>query len=133
MTESKWITATEFMGSLFSDVDMESSEYIYYDTLGKISAELVNYRIKHGLSQAGLAKILGVTQAMVSKYESGDYNISLKAAIELFSKLGVSFSFNIGEEKTTIEMPFAEEEYTNSKKCSSDIIYEEYNEVAGAA
>ena len=83
-------------GSLFSDVDMESSEYLYYDTLGKISAELVNYRIKHGLSQADLAKILGVTQAMVSKYESGDYNISLKTTIELFSKLGVFFSFNIG-------------------------------------
>ena len=47
------------------------------------------------MTQTALAEHLGVTQAMVSKYESGDYNISLKAAFELFEKLGLRFSCTI--------------------------------------
>lgn len=133
MADNKWITAEAFMGDLFSDVDVNGSEYIYYDTLGKISAELVNYRIRHDLSQTGLAKILGVTQAMVSKYESGDYNISLKAAIELLSKLDIPFSFNIGAGNIDSKMPFPENKYNTGVGHAVDMVYDEYAEVGGAA
>lgn len=133
MAERKWIPATDFMDDLFSDVDENDSEYIYYDTLGRIAIEIVNYRVKHGLSQTALAKTLGVTQAMVSKYESGDYNISLKAAIDLLTKLGISFNFSIGEDKNRDEMPYSDGEYTSSESTDLLLTLDEYESYAGAA
>lgn len=74
-----------------------TAEDRYYEMLDSISIAVVDYRAAHGLSQRQLAEQLGVSQAMVSKYESGDYNISLKALIELFDKLSIEMDIRIGE------------------------------------
>lgn len=95
----------------------EKIEYRYYDILGNISRALVDYRIAHDLNQKQLSRILGVTQSMVSKYESGDYNISIRALNELCGKL--DFALNIciesakesarkSEEPAKVDIPFSE-------------------------
>lgn len=51
--------------------------------LSDVSVRVVDYRVKHGLSQAQLAQRLGVSQAMVSKYESGSYNFTIEKLAHL--------------------------------------------------
>ena len=59
-----------------------------YDIYSDISAAFVAYRIQRKLSQAQLAEYLGVSQPMVSKYESGNYNFSIEALYTSLKKIG---------------------------------------------
>ena len=54
-----------------------SSKDSLYEIYYQISTALFDYRIKHNLSQKKLAEKLGVTQPMVAKLESGDYNYKM--------------------------------------------------------
>jgi len=65
---------------------------IYYD----ISTAVFNYRTAHKLTQNELAEKLGVTQPMVVKYESGDYNFTLEKLYDLCQKLDLNLSVDIG-------------------------------------
>lgn len=97
MKTSKWINAGVSLRELFPDVDTDSAASRYYDALNTIAITVAEYRYANHLTQTALAEMLNVTQAMVSKYESGDYNISLKAAFELFDKLGMAFRCTIDD------------------------------------
>lgn len=81
--------------------------YIYY----KISTALFDYRLKYDLSQKKLADKLGVTQPMVAKLESGDYNYTVeqlwKIALKLNFKLNIEF-LELKQEEYTV---FSQEEY----------------------
>jgi transcriptional regulator with XRE-family HTH domain len=69
-----------------------------YDIYYRISTAIFDYRIKENLSQKELAKNLGVTQAMVSKLESGDYNYSIEQLWKISQKLGFKLSITFEEE-----------------------------------
>ena len=72
----------------------KDGETYFYEMNYDISVLLTDYRIKNRLSQKELSKLLGVSQAMVSKYENGDYNFSLKAICKLCEKLGAKPGLN---------------------------------------
>lgn len=78
-----------------------------YDIYYKISTAIFKYRIKHNLSQKKLAAKLGVTQAMVSKLESGDYNYSVEQLWKVSQKLGLKFNivFDEGSEEIAVTGP----------------------------
>ena len=78
-----------------------------YDIYYKISTAIFKYRIKHNLSQNKLAAKLGVTQAMVSKLESGDYNYSVEQLWKVSHKLGLKFNivFDEGSEEIAVAGP----------------------------
>lgn len=84
---------------LFPDTDFDTALGRFYEAQNDIAIAVSEYRFKHNLTQTALADKLGVTQAMVSKYESGSYNISLKAAYELFDQLGMRFVCRIEDEQ----------------------------------
>jgi len=73
-----------------------------YDIYYKISTAIFKYRIKHNLSQKKLAEKLGVTQAMVSKLESGDYNYTIEQLWKISQKLGLSFDVMFEEASAEI-------------------------------
>ena len=73
MMDTIWRDAGTVERELFVDIGDNDPEYRYYDLLDKISVCLVNYRVKRGMSQTELARQLGVSQTMISKYESGDW------------------------------------------------------------
>lgn len=58
------------------------------DAIDDISAELAQYRIDHDMTQEELAKQLKISQVMVSKYESGEENMSIGKLCSLMSKIG---------------------------------------------
>ena len=68
-----------------------------YDIYYRISTALFDYRLKYGLSQKKIADKLGVTQPMVAKLESGDYNYTIEQLWKIATKLGFKFSINFQE------------------------------------
>lgn len=88
MLNSKMTNAYDVIDSLGEGLPY-TWEDRYYELLDRISVALVDFRVANNLSQKQLAERLEISQAMVSKYESGDYNISLKALVELFDKLSI--------------------------------------------
>jgi len=75
--------------------DKDREDYDYYSMLGDISIAIVNFRTEHKLTQEQLAGMLGVSQAMVSKYESGDYNFSLQTINHICHALGLKMSLSL--------------------------------------
>ena len=73
-------TSLEDLLAMFEDnisiADINASRY-----LGKISAEFAGY--------------LGVSQGMVSRWEGGDYNFSIKALSEIAEKLELELYINL--------------------------------------
>ena len=75
------------------------------DILYSISIKIFNYRIEHNLSQKELAKKLEVTQAMVSKLESGQYNPSIEQLWKISKKLDLKLTVSLeskDDEKTEL-------------------------------
>ena len=97
MPDTNMINAFDAVNSICGDLPC-TAEDRYYETLDSISIAVVDYRVSHNLSQKQLADHLGISQAMVSKYESGDYNISLRALIDLFDKLSIPLNISFGKE-----------------------------------
>lgn len=100
--------AFEAMNRLFGEPS-ETAEERYYELLDRIAIAVVEYRMEHKLSQKMLAEQLNISQAMVSKYESGDYNISLKSLVELFDRLGLNVSDLFRESSRPYERRVEEE------------------------
>lgn len=91
----------------FSFVDsavsgLTADERILYQTASlmcDVSTALVEYRRKNSLSQKELAEKLDVGQSMVSKYESGAYNWTIRSLVEVSSRLGLKLTLSLEEEK----------------------------------
>ena len=111
-------TAYELPERIFGAAPVNSLRKCY-DLLNNISKTLVQYRIDHNLSQTGLARLLGVSQAMVSKYESGDYNISLLALAQLADKLGLSLNLEL--ENPTVEPVMQDAPYKPLSKAAANL------------
>ena len=97
-----------------SDLESRKNEKLY-DIYYKISTAIYMYRSKHGLSQKKLAEKLGVTQSMVSKLESGDYNYTIEQLWKVSSKLGLQFDVIFEEAKTEISIDRLEAESPGSR------------------
>ena len=105
----------------------EAVEYRYYEILGNISRMLVEYRINNNLNQKQLSSLLDVSQSMVSKYESGDYNISIRALNELCGKLNIDLDIRMTSKtidpiKSAFEaaIPFLNDTSSNSDTVEYD-------------
>ena len=110
MSNSILKSANEVMNTIFGDLPY-TAEDRYYEILNNISIAVVDYRVKHGFSQKQLAEMLDVSQAMVSKYESGDYNISLKALVSLLDKLNIRMSIDFDGTSAVSEPELKESSY----------------------
>lgn len=77
---------------------LEDYEIMANDLRYDVCIMIHEYRTKQQINQREFAKYMGVTQSMVSKWESGDYNFSLEQLAKICSKLGcepkLTFSFD---------------------------------------
>ncbi|MEI6478331.1 MAG: helix-turn-helix transcriptional regulator [bacterium] len=70
-----------------------------YDALAgqyAVASQLIDLRIKKGLTQAQLAESVGTKQAAIARLESGQYNPSLKMLGKIAHAMGVTFTLKIG-------------------------------------
>jgi len=70
-----------------------------YEIYYQISTAIFDYRMKHNLSQKKLAEKLGVSQPMVAKLESGEYNYTVEQLWKIANKLGFSFHIEFKEKE----------------------------------
>lgn len=69
------------------------------EQLAKISAMIVKARIDRGMTQKEFAEMLGVSQSMVSKWESEDYNFTVEALAHICEKLGWDMNIELKPHK----------------------------------
>lgn len=62
-----------------------------------IALKISSRRKSLGYSQKDLAKKLGISQAMISQFESGDYNFTIGSLCRIMDALGLSVSFSFNE------------------------------------
>ncbi len=75
-----------------------------YEIYYRLSTAIFEYRRENDLSQKQLAAKLGVSQAMVSKLESGDYNYSVEQLWKISQKLGFKLNISFEKEKEEVKM-----------------------------
>jgi transcriptional regulator with XRE-family HTH domain len=70
---------------------LSEEELLAKKTLAIIAADIQLKRIEMGLDQKEFAKLLGVSQGMISRWESGTYNFTITTLVNICEKLGLSF------------------------------------------
>ena len=68
--------------------------------LGEVSAIIVKKRIEMNMTQAQFAEYMDVSQGMVSKWESANYNFTVKSLCEIAEKLGMDLHVGLVDRKT---------------------------------
>lgn len=73
----------EFISQYISKSDIYAANLI-----GKISAFICRRRNELGMTQKDFAKFMDVSQGMISKWESADYNFTVESVAKISEKLG---------------------------------------------
>jgi ribosome-binding protein aMBF1 (putative translation factor) len=60
-----------------------------------VAIKVIRYRVAHGLTQAALARQLGMRQPHIARLESGDHEPSLSMLARLSAGLGLDFSVEV--------------------------------------
>lgn len=81
---------------IFSALSPE--EKLEADLLAEIAVRLRRRRDELGMTQIEFARLNNVTQAMVSKWESGEYNFTVQTLAKVFSKIGLSLTLSFATE-----------------------------------
>lgn len=89
--------------------------------LAKISARIERCRLELEMTQEEFAKYMGVTQGMISKWESREYNFTIRSLNEICQKLNMDFSVSIARPgvKGNYEVVKWDKDSTANKKKSS--------------
>lgn len=117
MSKKKLVDAYTFFEEESNELKQEMA---VDDLLVDIACEFINFRVKHKMSQKDLAEKLQMTQAMVSKLESGDYNPTVKMLFEIAQKLSWKFNIQFESNARSSEYSFEQavsepnEEYIDS-------------------
>lgn len=74
-----------------------ADEFELDDILMDISFKLIDYRMENNITQKQLAESLLVSQAMVSKLESGEYNPTVELLFKIAKKLTWKFEIVLEE------------------------------------
>lgn len=93
ISEKEFLTAEQSMNDLLTNEEIKQIVELrgLYDMYYKVSVSLVEYRMANSMSQKDLAGILNVSQAMISKLESGDYNYTIEQLWKVSRKLDFKF------------------------------------------
>lgn len=78
--------SVNWLGDGLSELEIKQTK-----ELAKISARIEMKRRELGLSQKQFAEKIGVSQGMISKWESGEYNFTINTLNDICEKLGLIF------------------------------------------
>lgn len=118
---------------IFSDVDEQTKqEFELSDLLVDIACKIINYRLDNNMTQKDLAEKLDITQAMVSKIESGEYNPTIEFLFNISKKLGWKFGITFGAVDAHISVKYNSEKRELIED-SNDKMNKELEELKGFA
>lgn len=97
---SEKISSMSSLMDIFKEF-VDENDIVSAQILSKLSSKIVKYRIDNDMNQKQFATFLGVSQAMVSKIESKDYNFTIKKLVELCNKMNLYLDVDIrsGQQK----------------------------------
>lgn len=87
---------------LFDD-SLKPSDILHSKLMAQISSAIIKERIKLHMTQSEFASYIDVNQSLISRWEKGNYNFSLKKLSEIASKLNLDVNiifYNVAEHKT---------------------------------
>lgn len=84
------INMNDFMAQL--EDCLEDSDINFSDLSTQVSLKITDARLKLGMNQKQFAEYLGVSQSMISRWESETYNFTLKTICEILDKLDIKVS-----------------------------------------
>jgi transcriptional regulator with XRE-family HTH domain len=70
-----------------------------------VAIKVIRYRADHGLSQAQLARELGMRQPHIARLESGDHEPSLATLSRLADVLNLDFSIEVKRNRLRLRYP----------------------------
>lgn len=79
---------------------LPSGDIVAARQLAKISSVILSNRLERGMSQKQFAEFTGVSQGMVSKWESGEYNFTVETLASICEKLNLDFDINLSSKWT---------------------------------
>lgn len=85
------------------DEKISEADIIAAKALSEISSVIVKQRLDLQMTQKEFASYIGVSQGMVSKWESADYNFSVKSLAEIAAKLDLDLSVKLHKPKVIHE------------------------------
>lgn len=80
------------------------ADLISADVLADISVTIFKERMCRGMTQKDFAKFMGVTQGMISKWESDNYNFTIETLSEICDKLDLSLEVKMDKRINNNEM-----------------------------
>lgn len=83
----------DFLSNYLSKSDVYATKVI-----AKISMFILKYRQEANMTQKEFAKKMGVTQAMISKWESAEYNFTVETIAHICEKLNTTFDIEFKPE-----------------------------------
>lgn len=69
----------------------------------QIALLLASYRVDHGLSQTGLANLLGMHQPAIARLEAGSHEPSLATLARLSTALGITLDVHIEGDSVVLQ------------------------------
>lgn len=85
--------------SVFKD-SLTSTDIVASQILADISVAITRCRKEMDMTQRQFADYMNVTQGMVSKWESSDYNFSIKTLVDMAEKLDMELNVSLRKEKS---------------------------------
>lgn len=83
--------------------DLEVAAEVERTSVAEQVALLVtSYRVEHGLTQTGLAELLGMHQPAIARLEAGSHEPSLATLGRLSSALGISLDVHIAPDSIVL-------------------------------
>ena len=95
---SEKISSMNNLINLFKDF-IDEDDIVSAQILSKLSSKIVKYRLDNNMNQKQFATFLGVSQAMISKIESKDYNFTIRKLVELCNKMNLYLDVDIRNEQ----------------------------------
>lgn len=91
--------------ALFED-NVDGADIISAKCMSELSSSIARKRLGLGLTQKQFAEHIQVSQTMVSKWEGGDYNFSIKSLAELADKLDMDLHVSLKEYREVVEVNY---------------------------
>ena len=102
----------------FSELSLEEKQQA--DFLADIAILIHDRRIELGMTQSQFAALNHVSQSIVSKWESGDYNFTVGSLLSILSTIGLKLSFSATQRNIEIcANPFSPQCDDDKWECKS--------------
>jgi len=109
--------------------NLSSADLLEVELMSEVAADISIARITLGMNQKRFAEYMGVTQGMVSKWESGEYNFTLSTLAKIYTKLNISLQNKNMSPKMTVQKDNITSIYAYMDNFYFDIDYDDREEM----